>query len=366
MIGVNVRVRVVAARQLVVAKLWLECQETTTGPSSLCIHRWSRISPQRTTADKMLGINYESSDEEDAIPVAQTSEVRRASFIKGAPIATNIKSTNISPAAVTAPDPSPEQPLLEEGQTQSGSLDDPVAGPSQGPAASPPPADDAPTSHVVPGSPYTANRVLIQNLTLPTVPNFDIAPSPPGSPPQKATKKFAQFLELKKKGQHFNQRLEGSSVLRDPGHLRKLMDFAGISEEDQYASTLPAEVAVPTVFPEWAYAEALRASQRQILKAREQQKAKAPRGSVEFVAATRSGTSSGTGTPASRAPRPSAAERAIEGTEGEQATQSSAQSAGKRKELEHRGKDDASLRSHWRSRSRSPKRRRSQSRDARR
>jgi hypothetical protein len=173
---------------------------------------------------------------------------------------------------------------------------------------------------------------LIQNLTLPTVPNFDIPPSPPGSPPQNATKKFTQFLELKKKGQHFNQRLEGSSVLRDPGHLRKLMGFAGMSDEDSYASTLPEEFAVPAVFPDWAYAEELRASQKRIAKAREQGKSKAPREAVDFVSATKSGTSSGTGTP-----------------------------AGKRKELEHRGRSDSSSRSKLESGSRSPKRRRSRS-----
>jgi hypothetical protein len=166
---------------------------------------------------------------------------------------------------------------------------------------------------------------MIQTLTLPTVPNFDMPPSPPGSPPQSATKKFAQFLELKKKGQHFNQRLEGSSVLRDPGHLRKLMEFAGISEEDSYASTLSEDVAVPAVFPDWAYVEELRASQKRIAKEKEQGKSKAPREAVEFVSATKPGT-------------------------------------GKRKELEHRGRDGAGSSSKLESTSRSPKRKRSRSR----
>ena len=106
---------------------------------------------------------------------------------------------------------------------------------------SPPPLDNDVADGAPPGSPYTSSRAVIQNLTLPTVPNFAIPPSPPGSPPQTATKKFAQFLELKKKGQHFNQRLESSSVLRDPGHSQKLMKFAGISEEEQYASQSPHE-----------------------------------------------------------------------------------------------------------------------------
>jgi hypothetical protein len=215
----------------------------------------------------------------------------------------------------------------------------PVNGPSQGPTVSPPPQEDSSLNDAPPGSPYTANRVITQNLTLPTVPSFDIPPSPPGSPPLRATKKFAQFLHLKSKGQHFNQRLEGSSVLRDPGHLRRLLEFAGVSEEDQYASALSEDVAHPVVFPEWAYAEELKASQKMIFKAREQQKSKVPRDTVDFVSATRSGTSSAAVTPSYM---------------GE-----------KRKELEHRSRNSSQSRSRPRSRSRSPKRRRSRSRDKR-
>jgi hypothetical protein len=195
----------------------------------------------------------------------------------------------------------------------------------------PPPVEEGAGDETAPGSPYTSNRAIIQNLTLPTVPNFGIPPSPPGSPPQTSSKKFAQFLDLKKKGVHFNQRLEGSSVLRDPGHLQRLMDFAGISKDEQSATTLPEDVAVPTVFPEWAYADQLRASQRQILKSREQARSAAPREAVEFVSATKPGTPSGTGTPAA---------------------------ASKRKDMEHRNRGEAALRSNRRSRSRSPKRRR--------
>jgi hypothetical protein len=84
------------------------------------------------------------------------------------------------------------------------------------------------------------------------------------------------------------------------------MDFAGISEEEQYASTLPEHLAVPTTFAPWAYAEELRASQKKLLKAKEQERSNAPR---EFVPATKSSTTSRTSTP------------------------------GKRKELEHRGRD---------------------------
>jgi hypothetical protein len=93
------------------------------------------------------------------------------------------------------------------------------------------------------------------------------------------------------------------------------MDFAGISEEEQYASTLPESLSVPTVFPPWAYVEELRASQKRILKAKEQEKSGAPR---EFVPA-RSATTSRTSTPSGK----------VFGSQG----------AGKRKDLEHRSRE---------------------------
>jgi hypothetical protein len=287
------------------------------------------LEPIRTRShDKMLGINYESSDEEEAIP-ATNSNVSCKDLLEGHMIATNIELTIT--LTEDTPKPFPRNSPLEHPAAFPGT----VNGLAQGPTVSRPPPDEVPPNDAPPGSPYTANRAIVQNLTLPTVPNFDIPPSPPGSPPQKATKKFAQFLELKKNGQHFNQRLEGSSVLRDPGHLRKLLEFAGISEEEQYASVLTEEFAIPIVFPKWAYADELKALQKQTLKIKEQAKSRAPREAVDFVSANKSGASSATGTPSGM--------------------------AGKRKELEHRSRDN----SQPRNRSRSPKRRRSRSRDRR-
>lgn len=241
----------------------------------------------------------------------------------------------------------------------------PLTGPTQGPVA-PPAATADSTDDAAPGSPYTSSRSLIRNLTLPTIPNFSIPASPPGSPPLRPTKKFTQFLELKKKGQHFNQRLENSSVLRDPGHMARLMEFVGIVEEEQYASTLSEDIAVPTAFPEWAYVEELRASQKKSMKAKEEERAKMPREAIEFIPAARSGASSGTGTPSGRGAPQSAAERVIEGLNRERQVPNPSHSQGgpgKRKELEQRGgRNDYPAGSRRRSRSRSPKRRRSRSR----
>lgn len=100
---------------------------------------------------------------------------------------------------------------------------------------------------------------------MPPVPTFDIpnSPPPPAMNSEDAarlaglTKKFERFLELKKQGVHFNEKLLQSTSLRNPSLLPKLMDFAGITREDSYASALPDEIAVPTRWPEGSYAEHL-------------------------------------------------------------------------------------------------------------
>ncbi|CAI0654853.1 unnamed protein product, partial [Colletotrichum noveboracense] len=95
-------------------------------------------------------------------------------------------------------------------------------------------------------SPYTASRALLRDLTLPPVPNFDIPPSPPGSPPPALTAKFTQFIELKKKGVHFNAKLAQSSALRNPSLTDKLMDFVDIDGRGGYATTLAHDIWDPT------------------------------------------------------------------------------------------------------------------------
>lgn len=155
-----------------------------------------------------------------------------------------------------------------------------------------------------PASPYTANRILLRNLTMPPMANFDIPPSPPGSPPPATTAKFTRFLELKTKGVHFNERLHQSSALRNPGLLAKLMDFAGISQEDQYATALPEAIAVPTKFPDWAYADKLVKEHERIARKKEEERAKMQREAIDFVPAKRgeNDNKSGHGTPSTGRP----------------------------------------------------------------
>lgn len=172
-----------------------------------------------------------------------------------------------------------------------------------------------------PQSPYSAKRALIRDMTLPPVPNLDIPSSPPGSPRPATDNKFAHFLELKKQGVHFNDKLARSSALKNPGLLQKLMGFAGLEEPDQYTSTLPREVWDPAGFPAWAYKEMLVKSQQEMHKKIEGEKARVQRDAIEFVSATSSAQSSRGGTPAAagvnRGLRVSAAERVMAGLDRE-------------------------------------------------
>lgn len=123
---------------------------------------------------------------------------------------------------------------------------------------------------------------------MPPVPNFDI-PDAPSPPPQNSedaatlaavAKQFERFLELKKQGVHFNERLQNSTSLRNPSLLPKLMAFAEIEEVECYESTLPVELAVPAKLPEDCYVESLvRVNERR------EKRRLAEREKVEFVPA---------------------------------------------------------------------------------
>ena len=145
---------------------------------------------------------------------------------------------------------------------------------------------------------YAALQAERRSLTMPPVPNFDIPDSPPGSPPPESTKKFEQFLKLKKDGVHFNERLANSNALRNPSLFQKLIAHAGLDQSDQYASAQPADLAVPTMYPPWAYGDKLNKAQQEILKKREEEK-KTSRKAPEFVAASKSANASRGGTPSS-------------------------------------------------------------------
>lgn len=214
----------------------------------------------------------------------------------------------------------PQQPTIPPPEP-----DAPLAGPVLGPTIPTATDDSLPMAGLLeedqetgatPQSPYSANRALSRDLTLPTVPNYHIPPSPPGSPIASTNARFKHFLELKKQGVHFNEKLAKSSALRNPGVMQKLMDFSDIDDAGQYATTLPKDLWDPEIFPANAYKEDLAKSQQKILKRKEDEKSRGQRESVEFVSASASAApASRSGTPGNGAKQSqkSAAERVMAG-----------------------------------------------------
>jgi len=213
-----------------------------------------------------------------------------------------------------------------------------------------------------PQSPYSAYSTSVRDLTLPQIPNMSIPPSPPGSPPPGMEKKFEHFLELKRQGVHFNEKLARSSALKNPGLFQKLTASAGVDEHDQYSTTLPREIWDPTGFPSWAYKEELAKSQQELTKKNEEDKSRLQRESVSFISATRTEPLSRSGTPGSvgvaKGFRGSAAERVMAGLDRESTR--SPQVSNMRNSLDRRGgRTDGALQE---TSVRSPKRKRSRSR----
>ncbi|KAK2628184.1 hypothetical protein QTJ16_002830 [Diplocarpon rosae] len=169
---------------------------------------------------------------------------------------------------------------------------------------------------MTPLSPYSANRAVLRDMTLPTLPNYNIPPSPPGSPQASTNAKFKHFLGLKKQGVHFNEKLAKSAALKNPSLMQKLMDFADIDDAGQYVTNLPKDLWDPCGFPAHAFKEELAKSQQRVLKRQEEEKSKGQRESLDFVPATSTAEiPSRNGTPLNggRTGQKSAAERIMAG-----------------------------------------------------
>jgi hypothetical protein len=213
--------------------------------------------------------------------------------------------------------------------------DAPIVGPVQGPAIPLAGAEmtglleDDEEVGGVPQSPYSANRALSRDLTLPSLPNYDIPPSPPGSPVASTNAKFKHFLELKKKGVHFNEKLSKSAAMKNPSLMQKLMDFSDIDETSQYSTTLPKDIWDPGAFPETAFKEELARNQKKLLKRKEEEKLRGQREGVDFVPATVSSeASSRSGTPGGGKAPKSAAERIMAGLDSDRGRSNSPQVQG--------------------------------------
>ncbi|KAI8632214.1 hypothetical protein F5Y19DRAFT_354604 [Xylariaceae sp. FL1651] len=205
-------------------------------------------------------VAYESSDEEEETKIQPASEP--------------LRKTGEAPADADSTSNTTQQPQtvliskVEESPTVYGPQIGPSSGPSFPPLEEDPAEAEASLPSLPPGSPYTATRALLRDLTLPAVPNMDIPASPPGSPLAATSKKFEHFLELKKKGVHFNSRIASNPSMKNPALVDKLLAFAELGQRDQYRNTLPADLWDPDAFPRWAYKEQLRLSQSENTKVR--------------------------------------------------------------------------------------------------
>lgn len=132
-------------------------------------------------------------------------------------------------------------------------------------------------------SPYSKNRAMLRNLTIPSLPNYNIPRSPIGSSRVDTEAKFTNFLELKRQGIHFNHKLIKSTTLKNPSLTQRLMDFAKMDIIDQYSTTLPKSHWDPSAFPSYAYHEELSKSQAKILKKKDDEKAKGRREKIDFT-----------------------------------------------------------------------------------
>ncbi|KAH0565705.1 hypothetical protein GP486_000897 [Trichoglossum hirsutum] len=325
----------------------------------------------------MLGLGAYESDEEDNVSHDENTALTRQEplNLKVVPPLANIYTESLSDTGRSGPEPNG---LSHEDHTDSNTVvpitqEDDKAGPPIGAAIGPmlgpsaPSPDSSELASSRPTSPYSLSRSVIRDLTLPPIPDLNIPPSPPGSPPRGTTAKFAHFLELKKQGVHFNEKLAKSSALKNPSLLQKLMGFAGIEGQDQYASTLPKDIWDPEAIPAWGYKEELAKSQQEITKRLEEERARELREAIDFVPASASGDSSRSGTPglssAGKSLGRSAAERVMAGLDRERTRSPLVNDGAKRREIERRG-----IRVRDRSRSRSRDRRkrsrsRSRSRD---
>ncbi|KAH0434401.1 HCNGP-like protein [Colletotrichum camelliae] len=258
-------------------------------------------------------VGYDSSDEDDdvqeTIPQEKVPSLTHYSFLPNSSLSHHpqTETSKIAVPPQQQPDskdakpPSPQPPKQEAQEPQPPS-ENITIGPVQQHSVPLGPSlpsmgtqlRQGPSSQAADGadSPYTASRALLRDLTLPPVPNFDIPPSPPGSPPPALTAKFTQFIELKKKGVHFNAKLAQSAALRNPSLTDKLMDFVDIDGRGGYVTTLPHDIWDPTseaALPEWATRTALRQSQERVRA--ERAGLRKAGGPVDFVPAAAGGPS---------------------------------------------------------------------------
>ncbi|KAI5291829.1 hypothetical protein KEM52_000058 [Ascosphaera acerosa] len=152
------------------------------------------------------------------------------------------------------------------------------------PAQPPPSSSSSPPPPPPPAAATAADE--LRRLTMPPVQDWAIPPSPPGSPPAADSARFARFLDAKKTGQHFNEKLAQNSALKNPGLFLRLLDHVGLPPDAQYASTLPPDLWDPLRdLPRWGRAAEQSQRQQEVGEARAAAMKREGRSEVQFVSA---------------------------------------------------------------------------------
>ncbi|KAF1987821.1 hypothetical protein K402DRAFT_375308 [Aulographum hederae CBS 113979] len=222
----------------------------------------------------MLGLEYSSSEDEEVEQKTQPPPREDKTNGTSQPF-TQAQEQNAKPRSDAPKSKPPSKPDAQNEEPPTSVAEGPAQGPTMPSTHAQESTSDNPSQPTsAPGSPYTTSRAAIRNLTMPPIPNLSIPSSPPGSPNPTTSAKVAKFLSLKQQGVHFNSKLASSTRLSNPGLFNQLCQFAGLSQEQTYASSLPEDLAVPTGWPKWAYVDELGKAQARISKERQEERAR--------------------------------------------------------------------------------------------
>jgi len=134
--------------------------------------------------------------------------------------------------------------------------------------------------------PPMSEEDLLRYLTQPSHPVASFPPEATSEADPAVTARFKRFLELKRKGVHFNEDLAGKSSFKNPTLFASLLERSNLPSQSQYASSVPSLVFCMDLFPPWAYKEELLRSQQALgaeLEAFKKAQSTAGKRRIEFM-----------------------------------------------------------------------------------
>jgi len=227
----------------------------------------------------LVGYGSSSEDEDDLPPIAAFEDAASSNYVThdSGPLTNGSGSSSLQQdkAAVT-------------------SIQGPMVGPSMPTNAVS--ADEEFEDGMLADLPPMSEQDLLRYLTQPSHPMASLPPEPSNQADTAVTTKFERYLELKKKGIHFNEDLSNKSSFKNPSLFASLLERIGLPPGAQYSSSLPADVFSLDLFPSWAYKDALSQSQQTLHAENEiTKKAQSTSGkrTIQFTPAVRTMTESG-------------------------------------------------------------------------